>query len=75
MIRTSKQLEKALREANDGMVLHVEKFEDKYRVVCGNNQEWDYTLKGLVSMMSRKRVTLNNVLGYNTPIVINGLVK
>ena len=73
MIRTCKQLEKALREANNGMVIHVEKFTDKYRVCIGNNQEWDYTLKGLVREMSKPRVTLNNVLGYNTPITINGI--
>lgn len=61
MIRTCKQLEKALREKND-MAIVVEKFEDKYRVCYGCYQEWCYSLKELVKEMSKETVALNHAL-------------
>ena len=61
MIRTCKQLEKALREKND-MAIVVEKFEDKYRVCYSCYQEWCYSLKELVQEMSKETVALNHAL-------------
>lgn len=61
MIRTCKQLEKALREKND-MAIVVEKFEDKYRVCYGGYQEWCYSLKELVQEMRKETVALNYAL-------------
>lgn len=61
MIRTCKQLQAALNKVND-IVLHVEKFEDKYRVCHGGYQLWCYSLKELVEEMSKETVALNYAL-------------
>lgn len=61
MIRTCKQLEKALNEVND-IVLHVEKFDGTYRVCYGSYRLWCYSLKDLVEEMNKETVALNYAL-------------
>lgn len=62
MIRTCKQLEKALREVNNDMHLCVEKTCGMYRVSYGGYRLSCYTLKDLVKEVSKKTVALNYAL-------------
>lgn len=62
MIRTCKQLEKALREANNDMKLIVEKSCGMYRVSYGGYLLSCYTLKDLVIEMNKETVALNYAL-------------
>lgn len=62
MIRTCKQLEKALREANNDMKLCVEKTCGMYRVSYGGYRLSCYALKDLVEEMNKETVALNYAL-------------
>lgn len=62
MIRTCKQLEKALREANNDMKLCVEKTCGMYRVSYGGYRLSCYALKDLVGEMNKETVALNYAL-------------
>ena len=62
MIRTCKQLEKALREANNDMKLCVEKTCGMYRVSYGGYRLSCYTLKELVREMTKETVKINYAL-------------
>ncbi len=59
MIRTCKQLQKALREANNDMKLIVEKSCGMYRVSYGSYRLSCYALKDLVIEMNKETVALN----------------
>lgn len=61
MIRTCKQLEKALNEVND-IVLHVEKACGMYRVGYGSYRLSCYALKDLVEEVNKETVALNYAL-------------
>lgn len=62
MIRTCKQLEKALREANNDMKLCVEKTCGMYRVSYGSYRLSCYALKDLVEEVNKETVALNYAL-------------
>ena len=62
MIRTCKQLQKALREANNDMKLIVEKSCGMYRVSYGGYRLSCYALKDLVEEMNKETVALNYAL-------------
>lgn len=77
MIRTCKQLEKALREANNDMKLCVEKTYGMYRVSYGGYRLSCYTLKELVREMTKETVKINYALWCKdeskASIYINGI--
>lgn len=77
MIRTCKQLEKALREANNDMKLCVEKTCGMYRVSYGGYRLSCYTLKELVREITKETVKINYALWCKdeskTSIHINGI--
>lgn len=61
MIRTCKQLEKALREVND-IALRVEKVGITYRVSYGGYRLTCYSVQDLVQEMNKETVALNYAL-------------
>lgn len=77
MIRTCKQLEKALREVNNDMKLCVEKTCGMYRVSYGGYRLSCYTLKELVREMTKETVKINYALWCKdeskSSIYINGI--
>lgn len=59
MIRTCKQLEKALREVNEGIGILVQKVGITYRVNSGGYRLTRYSVQDLVQEMDKETVALD----------------
>ena len=73
MIRTCKQLQKALREVNDGVGLTVRKVGIAYRLSYGVYRLTCYSVQDLVQEMNKETVALNYAYGGLKTIYIKGL--
>lgn len=61
-IRTCKQLQKALREVNEGVGILVQRVGITYRVNSGGYRLTRYSVKDLVEEMNKETVALNYAL-------------
>lgn len=58
-IRTCKQLQKALREVNEGIGILVQKVGIGYRLSCGGYRLTCYSVQDLVQKMDKETVALD----------------